>query len=276
MDAMSILIVTPSLNQGQYIESTIRSVVSQLEAQDLYVVVDGDSTDDTEAILRAYGDSISHVRVDSTLSQAGALAWAYNNFTADICCYINSDDLLLPGALAKVRRLFSSREELTGVYSHRLFIDAQSNATGVWALPAHSNYLMQRWDYIPQETCFWRSSAMHSVGGIDSELEFALDYDFFVRLMATGRLERIDDYLGAFRVHADSKTSTLLATQGRREIDLIHKRYAIRRYPWDRLVGGLLRRFVEWRSRRVFMAQRETLAAELTNARNGLRSGTNN
>jgi len=263
MAAMRILIVTPSLNQGQYIESTIKSVVAQLEEQDCYVVVDADSSDDTQTILATYQDSISHVHVDSKLSQAAALVWAYDRFEADICCYLNSDDLLLPDALKKVRQLFLNHPELEGVYSHRLFIDEESSATGVWALPAHSNYLMRRWDYIPQETCFWRMSAMTRAGGIDSELEFALDYDFFVRLMSAGRVERIDDYLGAFRVHATSKTSTVLATQGKTEIAMIHKRYAIRRYPWDRLVGGVLRRFVEWGSRRAFAVQEAALTREL-------------
>lgn len=264
MDVMRILIVTPSLNQGAYIESTIASVLSQLGEHDCYVVVDGESTDDTQAILNRYRDMISHIHVDAALSQAGALAWAFERFDADVCCYLNSDDLLLPGALERVRGLFASRPELTAVYSNRLFIDEKGNATGVWALPRHSSYCMRRWDYIPQETCFWLASAMQNAGGIDAHLEFALDYDFFVRMMSLGRFEHINDHFGAFRVHAQSKTSTVLATTGKAEIDLIQERYAIRRYPWDRFVGGVLRRYIEWRSGRTFERERRLLQSMLT------------
>jgi len=114
---MKILIVTPSKNQGAYIEGTITSVLDQLGEQDSYVVVDADSADDTQAILQQYRDAISHVHVDANLSQAGALAWAFNRFDADICCYLNSDDLLLPGALAKIRERFTNQAELAAVYS---------------------------------------------------------------------------------------------------------------------------------------------------------------
>lgn len=263
MAGMRILIVTPSLNQGQYIERTIVSVVSQLSEEDSYVVVDGESTDDTQAILEQYRASLSHVHVDAELSQAGALAWAFERFDADICCYLNSDDLLLPGTLAKVRALFTTRPDLVALYSHRLFIDERGDATGVWNLPPHSTYCMGRWDYIPQETCFWRGSAMRAAGGIDAQLEFALDYDFFVRLMAVGRFERIKDYFGAFRVHEQSKTSTVLATTGKDEIALIRRRYAIRTYLWDGLLGGVLRRYIEWRSARAFERNRTELIAAL-------------
>ncbi len=238
-------------------------MLSQLGEQDSYVVVDADSTDDTQAILQRYAEAISHVHVDATLSQAGALAWAFERFDADICCYLNSDDLLLPGALAKVRELFATRSELTALYSHRLFINELGDPTGVWALPPHSSYCMRRWDYIPQETCFWRATSMREVGSIDATLEFALDYDFFVRLMAVGRFERINDYLGAFRVHDQSKTSTVLATTGKQEIELIRQRYAIRNHPWDRIVGGLLRRLVERRSRPAYARDKPALLKAL-------------
>ena len=227
------------------------------------MVVDGDSTDDTQAILERYRDSVTHIHVDSALTQAGALAWAFERYDADICCYLNSDDLLLPGAFARVRQLFAAREQLVAVYSQRLFIDESGAATGVWRLPRHSNYLMRRWDYVPQETCFWRGQAMREVGGIDPKLEFALDYDLFVRLMALGRFERVDEFFGAFRVHSQSKTSTVLETTGRREISLTQARYGIRRYPWDRIIGGLLRRYIERRSAATFAREGAALTSAL-------------
>jgi len=104
---------------------------------------------------------------------------------------------------------------------------------------------------------------MREAGGIDSQLEFALDYDFFVRLMAVGRFERLDEFIGAFRVHAQSKTSTVLATTGKTEIELIRQRYAVRKYPWDRLLGGALRRLIERRSRAVFAHEKPALSAAL-------------
>ena len=95
---------------------------------------------------------------------------------------------------------------------------------------------------------------MMEAGGIDPSLRFAVDYDLFLKMMALpgGRFLRQDAYLGAFREHDASKTATENATIGQPEVAALQQRHGVRRYPFDRILGGLLRRQVEWRSASVF------------------------
>ncbi len=233
----------------------IRSVVTQLDEGDQFVIVDAGSTDATPGILERYADRITHVEV-TPLKQAPAIRWGFERYQADLCGYLNTDDLLLPGAVAKVKAFFDTHPEAGAVYSNRAFIDAESRLTRVWHLLRHSNALMGRWDYIPQETCFWRSQAMHIAGGIDPAFDFAMDYDFFCRLMATTTMHHVDDFLAAFRDHDQSKTANLVDSVGAKEVEIVRQRYGYATNGVWRLVGKLLRHTIDIRS-----------AAYLTNKR---------
>jgi len=151
--------------------------------------------------------------------------------------YLNGDDLLAPGALSKVMRYFRLHPEVDAVYSHRVFIDEDDIVTRAWLLPPHSNYLISRWDLLPQETCFWRRSLFERAGNVDPGLAFAFDYDLFVRYMRAGKFARMNAFLGAFRWHSNSKTASQYQTVGRLEIDVVRKRYDIHLRPHDFLVG---------------------------------------
>ena len=82
---------------------------------------------------------------------------------------------------------------------------------------------MKRWDYIPQETCFWRRRIYEQAGGIDPSFQFALDYDLFVRFMERGRMERVDRFLGAFRRHPSSKTAGLVEGRVHSEVERVRR-----------------------------------------------------
>lgn len=246
----SLTIVTPTLNQGDYIERTIRSVVPQLRPGDQYVVVDGGSTDGTHQILERWRDRISAVYIEPGSSQAEALALGFTRHPATYACYLNSDDLFMPGAVQRaLSALDAAPPSVLGVYSHRLFIDSSDQLCRYWVLPPHSNYLMSRWDYIPQETCFWRYASMAACGGINAALRFAVDYDLFVRLMQAGTLRRLNDYLGCFREHVHSKTQTVNDSIGVHEVAQIKQTLGVKHHFYDRAIGFALRHVVQYRSR---------------------------
>ena len=246
----TISIVVPSLNQDQYIEACLRSILSQDHSSTQLIVVDGQSTDNTLDVLRRYEDQISHLIVEPDQGQADALRKGFALATGDIQCYLNSDDYLLPGTLAFVADYFSRHRSIDALYSNRIVVNATDEVIDCWILPRHSNYLMERWDYIPQETCFWRRTTFDRSDGIDAELEFAMDYDLFIQLMRAGRMVHVQKFLAAFRDHDQSKTHTLNDTVGKREVSKLQDRYGITLRPHDRLIGGLLRRMVEYRSHR--------------------------
>ena len=181
-----ISIVTPSFNQAEYITRTVRSVVLQRYPNLEYILMDGGSKDGTVEALAPYRQAFSHFRSEKDHGQAAAIADGLEMSTGDIMGYLNSDDMLAPGSLEFVSWFFSNHPEVDAIYSHRIAVDEADRALWYWVLPPHSNYLMSRWDYIPQETCFWRRSLWTKAGNVDRTFRFAMDYDFFVRCMQCG------------------------------------------------------------------------------------------
>lgn len=131
------------------------------------------------------------------------------------------------------------------IYSNRLFIDEEDQIIRFWILPPHLNYCMSRWDFIPQETCFWRRSLMDQVGSVDPSYSFALDYDLFVRMMARGSFRRLNKFIAAFRIHSSAKSANLYHTVGIEEIQRVRNEQDIRIHWYDNTIkylfgGGIL------------------------------------
>ena len=254
-----LTVVMPTLNQSEFIARSVRSVCNQLSAADQLIVVDGGSNDGTLDVLRSlkYPQLVVHQYVGST--QAQAIAWGMQNFPAQWACYLNSDDLLLPTSIERALDYLNNNKEVGLVYSNRIFIDDEDRVMKLWQLPRHIDYLMARWDYIPQETSFWKYEAMEIVGGFDPNVEFAVDYDFYLRLMKRVKFVRLNAYFGAFRVHNRSKTQVENESVGKPEVARMQRQYKVRTFVWDRILGGLLRRYIEWCSNRI-------MSRELTNS----------
>jgi glycosyltransferase involved in cell wall biosynthesis len=231
--APKISIVTPSYQQGPFLEWTIRSVLKQEYPNLEYVVMDGGSKDETIEILERYQDRLAYCESAPDKGQADAVVRGFEHTSGEIMAYLNSDDLLAPGALHFAARFLTEHPEVDAVYSHRVFIDEQNRVTRYWILPPHHTWMMQRWDYIPQETCFWRRRTYEKVGGINRDFQFALDYDLFVRFMKYGRMERANRFLGAFREHPSSKTTRQEGPHP--EVEKVYETHGIRIADWHRL-----------------------------------------
>jgi len=126
--------------------------------------------------------------------------------------WLNSDDVLLPGALAAVARHFAKHPETDLVYGHRAVIDEDDRQVGVWIVPPHEDWPLELADYVPQETMFWRRSLWEAAGGrLDPGYQYAVDWELLLRFKDAGaRMVRLPYVMGAFRLHADQKTSTHL------------------------------------------------------------------
>lgn len=232
-----ISLVTPSFNQGRFVARTVRSVLLQHYPNLEYIFMDGGSTDDTMSAVAPYLQRFAYWRSEPDGGQAAAVQEGLARSSGDIMGYLNSDDLLAPGALAAVVRYFHLHPAVDAVYSHRLFIDDNDIITRTWLLPPHSNYLISRWDLLPQETCFWRRRLFERAGNVDPTLSFALDYDLFIRYMRAGHFARINAFLGAFRWHDSSKSVSLFHSVGLPEIDKVRRRHAVRFRPHDFFIG---------------------------------------
>lgn len=207
--APTFAIVSPSLEQADFIGATIDTVLGQNYPALEYHIQDAASSDGTIKVLKTYGDRIGWDSAPDR-GQAHALNVAFGKVRGDIMGYLNSDDLLMPGTLAYVARAFAADASLDVVYGHRICIDEDGNEIGRWVLPRHDPMAIKWFDYIPQETMFWRRSVWDELGGFDESFQFALDWDFILRAHTKGkRFARLPRFLGCFRVHDVQKTTTI-------------------------------------------------------------------
>ncbi|MBI5382530.1 MAG: glycosyltransferase [Opitutae bacterium] len=228
--APKIGLVTPSYNQAVFLERTMRSVLEQNYPRLLYVVQDGGSKDASPALIQRYADRLHFGESAPDKGQADAVRKGFLRLNEalgpdDAMAWLNSDDLLAPGALAFVGRYFAAHPEVDAIYGHRIIIDADDREIGRWVLPKHNPETLRWIDFIPQETLFWRKRAWDQAGGIDPSFHFALDWDLLLRLQEAGmRIVRVPYFLGAFRVHDEQKTSAQIHTRGQDEMQRVRTR----------------------------------------------------
>lgn len=222
-----ISIVTPSYNSVNFIEATVKSVLDQNYPNLEYVVQDGGSKDGTVDILEKYENRLSHWESKKDNGQACAINLGFNHTSGEIMAYLNSDDVLLPGALRYVSRYFSKNSDIDIVYGHRILINEINDEIGRWIIPPHCHYTILWHDFIPQETLFWRRRVWNQTGGnVDENFKFAMDWDLILRFRETGaKFNRLPRFLGAMRVHESMKSISKIDSVGEEEMNLLRQRY---------------------------------------------------
>lgn len=223
-----ISIVTPSFNQGRYLPETMRSVLDQPGCNIEYVIQDGGSTDDSVVLISRVSDRLHAWSSAPDQGQADAICRGFAQTTGapnDVMAWINSDDYYLPGALAFVASYFARHPDVDAVYGHRIVVDEDSREIARWFVPPHDSEVLRHYDFIPQETLFWRRRIWDQVGGIDRSFQFAVDWDLLLRFEAAGaRIVRVPYFLGCFRVHPAQKTSARIHDQGEAEMARLRQR----------------------------------------------------
>ncbi|MEY2880364.1 MAG: hypothetical protein RLZZ15_2744, partial [Verrucomicrobiota bacterium] len=226
-----VAIVTPSYGQEKFVERTLRSVLDQNYPRLLYAVQDGASRDRSPEIISRHAARLAHWESVKDAGQADAIARGFAHLMPalapdDVMAWLNSDDLLAPGAIHTVAKFFAAHPEVDVVYGHRLIIDEDDREVGRWIMPRHHAPTLEWIDYVPQETLFWRKRAWDVAGGIDPTFQFALDWDLLARFQqADCRIVRLPYFLGAFRVHGAQKTSQDIHTTGADEMARIRARF---------------------------------------------------
>jgi glycosyltransferase involved in cell wall biosynthesis len=205
-------IVTPSYNQGPFIERTVESVLSQRGDFELeYFVVDGGSTDETLAILRRYEGRLRFVS-ERDRGQTDAINKGFRQTSGDVLAWLNSDDTYAPGALDAVARTL--RE--TGArwcYGRCPIIDEQDREIRSlvtrykeWSARRYSLRRLVARNFISQPATFFRRELLDEVGPVDGSFPHAMDYDLWLRFARVGTPAFIDRPLAHFRWHGESIT----------------------------------------------------------------------
>ncbi len=233
----SISMVTPTLNQGLFIERTVQSILKQNYPHLDYRIVDGGSKDGTLNILRSFDKSSISWCSEKDRGQANAINKGFRNTKGDIMAYLNSDDMLLPGSLHYVAGFFFNNPGIDVIYGHRIVIDENDFEIGRWVMPRHDNEVLNWVDFIPQETLFWRRRIWEKAGGyIDENYDFALDWELILRFRDAGaRFKRVPRFLGKFRYHSQQKTSKEIANRGEIEMQQLRKRHIGHRADYEEI-----------------------------------------
>lgn len=229
-----VSIVTPAFNHAQFLERTLQSVLQQNYSNLEYIVQDGGSTDGTDQILETYRTKLKSGVSCPDGGQANAINLGFEHTNGQIMAWLNSDDMLLPGAISYVVAFFLSHPEVDAVYGHRVIIDENDQEIGRWIMPSHDDELLRWADYIPQETLFWRRRIWQKVGAsLDESFQFALDWDLLLRFQDAGaKFARLPRFLGAFRVHAAQKTQAIIDGTGQEEMHRLRLRNHGRAATW--------------------------------------------
>ncbi|KAB2319763.1 glycosyltransferase [Betaproteobacteria bacterium SCN1] len=226
-DSPCISLVTPSFNQERFVHDTIKSVIQQNYPHLTYVVQDACSTDGTAQALLAYRNPAIDIRIEPDNGQADALNRGFAHTAGEIMGYLNSDDLLMPGALNTVGRFFRENPSVDVVYGNRLIINEDGLEIGRWILPGHNPRVLRFVDYVPQESMFWRRRIWERAGGqFDPELHFALDWDLILRFLDAGAVfQHLPNLFGIFRVHGKQKSQTDYVVRGASEMAKLRSRH---------------------------------------------------
>ncbi len=214
-DAPRITIVTPSFNQGSYLEATIRSVLDQGYPNLEYIVIDGGSTDGSVDILRRYADQLTYWVSEKDRGQADAINKGMARATGELRAYLNSDDIYLAGALEQVARAY--RENPRGDLFHGVcrVIDEQGQPIGRrQGSITRFDELVDVWGVwwkernFVQPEVFWTKRIADKVGPFRTELFMVMDYEYWTRVLrAGGRVIAIAEELAAFRITSTQKSN---------------------------------------------------------------------
>lgn len=227
-----ISIITPSFNQGQFIEQTIQSVLSQNYSNLEYIVMDGGSTDNTVEILKKYEGKLKWFS-EKDKGQSDAINKGFKMATGDIIAWINSDDYYLPGTLQKVSKYFDLHKDTKWITGNYEIVDENGKQIQSYvrkyknilrSLPFRNTLYIA--NYINQPSTFWRRSLLQEVGYVNENYHFCMDYDLWLRFMKISSPAIINTPLSAFRIHSTSKGKNQYIKQFKEEKLVLRKNNA--------------------------------------------------
>ncbi|HUZ81501.1 MAG TPA: glycosyltransferase family 2 protein [Gaiellaceae bacterium] len=211
-DLPLVSVVTPSLNQGRFIEQAIASVLEQDYPRVEHVVVDGGSTDETLEILRAHG----HLRwvSEPDAGQASAINKGFRMVEGSIYGWLNADDYYLPGAISAAVEVLRTTD-CAFVHGGWLQVNEEGAVLRqVRVVPFDYHLELDHRNAVCQPGSFFTSDAYWAVGGVDESYQFAMDYELWLKLGARFSVGHVDRAQAAYRYHSESKSTAQYAAFG--------------------------------------------------------------
>jgi len=203
---MKVSIITPSFNQGQFIERTLKSVASQSGVEIEHVVFDGGSTDNTLDVLRNFTPPVNWVSKKDR-GQTDAVNQGIRATDGEIIGWLNSDDIYYPGAIAQVVAFFTTHPDIDVIYGMADHIDINDKSFESYPTEPWNYERLHETCFICQPALFFRRQVVEQHGLLDESLNYCMDYEYWLRLGKEGvRFFYIEIKLAGSRLYADNKT----------------------------------------------------------------------
>jgi len=222
MNLPKITIITPSFNQAQFIEATIKSVLDQQYSNLEYLIFDGGSDDGTVAILKKYSKNLKWISKKDR-GQSDAINKGWRKATGEIITYLNSDDLLKPTSLKSVAEIFQNNPKIKWAYGGYETIDEKGAQLKTLPAPKWNQQKFLCYDFIAQPSTFFRTSFVRKIGLFDEKQHLVMDYDYYLRASQKSKPEHIDKILSSFRIHQNAKSSQFTFRHLRETFQLVQK-----------------------------------------------------
>ena len=215
---LRISIVTPSLNQGRFLQDCIDSIRAQNWPDIEHVIIDGGSSDNTLEVIRQNEDWLTGYISEPDKGAADAINKGISKCTGDIVAWLNADDFYLPGALEAIAEAYGAAPEASFWFGNGIRADEKGRKTAVFndgpVLYSHEA-LLSGLDYILQPSTFINGKLLRQLGGLDESLRWSFDWDLWIRLAKLSPPHPIDAILAASREWGN----TLTATGGFRRVE---------------------------------------------------------
>ena len=219
---MRVSIITPSFNQAQFLEQTILSVLNQSYAGIEYIVIDGGSTDRSVEIIQKYQNRLAYWHSRKDRGHWDAVSKGFQKATGEILHFLNSDDLLVEGAVERIVEAFQRRPEAGMVYGKAKFIDAEGSfiqdyPSGEFDIAR----VFRTWSNpVPQPSAFLRKEIFDKHRSPDETWPFCADFEYWIRIYSQTKFIYLDEYLACMRLHSAAKSARLESVQARELIQL--------------------------------------------------------
>ncbi|GAB4043917.1 glycosyltransferase family 2 protein [Spirosoma litoris] len=209
MEYLKISIITPSYNQGQYLERTIQSVLNQNYPNLEYLIIDGGSSDNSVDIIKKYSKHISYWVSEKDKGQSDAINKGLSLVTGEIIGWINSDDVLIAGSLAYINNYFQTNRNVELLNGSVIEIDKEDKCLKI-IYGIFSKWFTSHGSYnILQPSMVWRKSVLKKIGLLNNDYHACMDLEFLIRAYENNiSIRQTTASIGAIRIYDATKTAS--------------------------------------------------------------------
>lgn len=228
-----ISVVTPSFNQAEFLERTIKSVLNQGYPNLEYIIIDGGSTDGSVDIIRKYQSQLAYWVSESDKGQSHAINKGLRRATGDWVAWQNSDDIYYSGVFSKLAQMAGKNPGTNLIVGNMLLVDTNDQILRdiryVW--PCHKAMLVEGM-LLANQASFWRREVHQEIGWMDEDLHFSFDFEWFLRLTKHYEGIHVNRFWGALRLHDEAKLSKW-PKKASLEHAMVRLRYGPEVPPWE-------------------------------------------